>query len=110
MFLLLCQEPPFWHENHKELFEEIKLAEPYWEDHAYLSEDAISLLKGLLQKDPSKRLGVSSIESLKQHSFFKSVDWQKALDKGYSPPFIPPVTDKNAVYIPVRAPSLFVVE
>ena len=101
MFLLLCQEPPFWHENHKELFEEIKTKEPYWEDHAYLSPDALSLLKALLLKNPDERLGSQGVSQLKQHPFFKPVDWDKVLEKGYKPPFVPTIQKRHSISIPV---------
>jgi serine/threonine protein kinase len=102
MFLLMCQEPPFWHENHKQLFEDIKTDSPYWEDHRYLSVNASSLLHGLLEKDPEKRLGVADIQDLKDHPFFDGVDWAKALQKEGKPPFLPAKSERKlSVCIPV---------
>jgi len=101
LFLLLYQEPPFWHENHKELFEEIKTKEPYWEDLKELSEGASDLLHQLLKKDPTDRLGHNGIEEIKNHPFFESTDWNKVLAKEYPPPFPPKQTSRNSVCIPV---------
>lgn len=106
MFLLLCQEPPFWHENHKELFEEIKTKEPYWEDHTSLSAEASDLLHGLLTKDPASRLGVSGIDEIKNHPYFASTDWDKVLAKEYPPPYPPSVSKRNSVCIPVSKNNL----
>ena len=46
---------------------------------AYLSSEVQSLVKGLLQKDASKRLGYgpSGSADVMGHPFFKSVDWRK---------------------------------
>ena len=37
-----------------------------------------SLLRGLLQKDPRKRLGGGNLdaEEIKQHPYFKDVNWE----------------------------------
>lgn len=107
MFLLLCQEPPFWHENHKELFEEIKTKEPYWDDHTHLSSEALSLLKMLLVKDPKIRLGTRGADQLKTHPFFQSVDWDHVLAKKYTPPFVPTLDEREVVAIPVRIKKYF---
>lgn len=46
---------------------------------AYLSSEALSLLKGLLQKDATKRLGYgpSGSAEIKSHPFFRGIDWKK---------------------------------
>lgn len=43
----------------------------------YVSESAADLLHGLLNKDPSKRLGSSKYGSneIKQHRYFNDTDW-----------------------------------
>ncbi|KAI5058768.1 hypothetical protein GOP47_0026938 [Adiantum capillus-veneris] len=41
----------------------------------YLSRDAHSLLKGLLHKDPNKRLRTA--HDIKEHPWFKNIDWTK---------------------------------
>jgi serine/threonine protein kinase len=45
---------------------------------AYFTEDASSLLKLLLQRDVTKRIGYSEkdAEELKAHPFFKDIDWK----------------------------------
>lgn len=41
--------------------------------------EAKSILEGLLDKDPEKRLGsgLTGIEEIKQHEFFIGCDWEK---------------------------------
>eukprot|EP01084_Bolivina_argentea_P134550 237316_1 len=56
-----------------------------------VSKDIRSLLLGLLQKDPRKRLGTSKRDSLdiQEHSFFSSLDFDKLISKQLVPPFKP---------------------
>jgi len=57
----------------------------------FFSEDARSLLRGLLERNPKKRLGGGSgdVEEIKKHPFFKSIDWTKLENKEIEPPFRP---------------------
>lgn len=49
-------------------------------------------MTGLLQRDPSKRLGANGAEEIKRHPFFaKYIDWGRLLAKRYPPPFKPSV-------------------
>jgi len=41
----------------------------------------MNLLIGLLQKDPSKRLGRDGAAQVKAHRWFKDVDWSKAVQR-----------------------------
>lgn len=43
----------------------------------YFSENACSLLKVLLERDPKKRIGYSEEdgEELKRHPFFEEINW-----------------------------------
>lgn len=51
--------------------------------------DAQDLLIKLLQKDPQYRL--NDAQAIKNHPFFKDIDWNKLLNKSYLPPFKPNV-------------------
>jgi serum/glucocorticoid-regulated kinase 2 len=43
-----------------------------------LSQDAKSLMTGLLQRDPSRRLGAAGADDIKKHPFFsKHIDWNR---------------------------------
>uniref|UniRef100_A0A3P9PGK7 G protein-coupled receptor kinase n=1 Tax=Poecilia reticulata TaxID=8081 RepID=A0A3P9PGK7_POERE len=56
------------------------------------------LLEGLLQRDVSKRLGCQGRGALevKEHQFFKGIDWQQVYLQKYPPPLIPPRGEVNA--------------
>lgn len=44
---------------------------------SYFSNEACSLLKGLLERDPTKRLGFSSEDAadIMRHPFFRDINW-----------------------------------
>ncbi|XP_028559514.1 G protein-coupled receptor kinase 3 isoform X4 [Podarcis muralis] len=62
------------------------------------SPELKSLLEGLLQRDVSKRLGCqgSGAQEVKEHPFFKGIDWQYVYLQKYTPPLIPPRGEVNA--------------
>ncbi|XP_034990608.1 beta-adrenergic receptor kinase 2 isoform X3 [Zootoca vivipara] len=62
------------------------------------SPELKSLLEGLLQRDMSKRLGCqgSGAQEVKEHPFFKGIDWQYVYLQKYTPPLIPPRGEVNA--------------
>jgi serine/threonine protein kinase len=62
---------------------------PYY----YWSKEARSLIGGLLEMDPSKRLGAKGAFEIKSHPFFESVNWDDLLEKKVPPPLIPVVND-----------------
>uniref|UniRef100_A0AAY5EXX0 G protein-coupled receptor kinase n=1 Tax=Electrophorus electricus TaxID=8005 RepID=A0AAY5EXX0_ELEEL len=62
------------------------------------SPELKALLEGLLQRDVAKRLGCqgSGASEVKEHLFFKGIDWQQVYLQKYSPPLIPPRGEVNA--------------
>ena len=56
------------------------------------TNEAGSILTGLLTRDPASRLGVNGAEEIKQHPFFhKYIDFKKLSEKKIQPPFKPSV-------------------
>lgn len=54
--------------------------------------DARTIMTGLLNRDPNRRLGVNGAEEIKRHPFFaKHIDWDRLLAKKITPPFKPSV-------------------
>ncbi|XP_071834760.1 RAC-gamma serine/threonine-protein kinase-like [Apostichopus japonicus] len=93
MYEMICGRLPFYNRDHEVLFELI-LTEPIRFPHR-LSEAARSLLSGLLEKDPRKRLGSSQEDAkeIMEHDFFKPINWEDLYDKKVEPPYKPQVTD-----------------
>lgn len=54
----------------------------------YLNKDAVDLLKRLLQRDPSKRLGVvkDSWKIIFEHPWMKGFDWKSLMQRNMKPP------------------------
>jgi len=106
LYILLCQEPPFYAESNREMFEMIRKDEPPFWDQPHLSEHALSILKGFLTKDPDLRLGSgeNGIQDIKQHPFFASIDWEQMLHKQVAPPWQPAMGETPGAQIPVRRP------
>jgi len=55
----------------------------------HLSKEAKSIIKGLLLKEPSLRLGAGSINELRNHSFFSKIHWKQLEAKKIDPPLKP---------------------
>ncbi|CAN1183074.1 Serine/threonine-protein kinase AtPK2/AtPK19 [Linum perenne] len=95
LYEMLAGQPPYTHQNRKKLQEKIikeKIKLP-----PLVSSDGHSLLKGLLQKDPSKRLGngPGGGNDIKHHKWFKSINWKKLEARELQPKFVPVVSGKE---------------
>ena len=93
-FDLMTGNPPFRGGNHKKIQDNIvnqKLVLPY-----FLGPDAKDLLIRLLRKDPKKRLGAimpKDLQTMKNHRFFRKIDWKKLAAREIEPPIQPMITD-----------------
>ncbi|XP_020267275.1 serine/threonine-protein kinase AtPK2/AtPK19-like isoform X2 [Asparagus officinalis] len=97
LFEMLTGKPPFIGGNRDKIQQKIvkdKLKLP-----AYLTSEAHSLLKGLLQKEASKRLGGGPAGSneIKNHKWFKLINWRKLEAREIQPSFKPNVAGKICV-------------
>lgn len=95
IYEMLTGLPPFYSQNINIMYQKILNGELRFP--SYVSADAQSLLEGLLTRDVDKRLGsgTEGSENVKRHPFFKSIDWEKLLNKELDPPFVPKVANKN---------------
>ena len=83
--------PPFYNQNLNIMYEKIL--------HApiplpkYLSKEARSIFLGLLERDPSRRLGTGERDGkeIQEHGFFTGLDFVKLEKKELKPPFKPKV-------------------
>ncbi|KAH9487580.1 Ribosomal protein S6 kinase beta-1 [Bulinus truncatus] len=86
MYDMLTGQPPFSGENRKKTIDKIlraKLSLP-----PYLTNEARGLLKKLLKKNPSDRLGSGPDDAspIKAHPFFRHTNWNDLLNKRIEPP------------------------
>ena len=93
LYEMLAGYPPFTAPNRN--FEEIEKLimenKPFFPD--YFPKEAVDLIKKLMNSDTEKRLGVQEINDIKNHKFFKGVDWSNVLNLKVTPPY----TIKNNV-------------
>ena len=80
LYEMLTGLPPFYSQNREEMYSNIATKDLHYPN--YISNEAVKLLKGLLNKDPNKRLGSKNgIEDVKQMDFCKGIDWNMLLKK-----------------------------
>ncbi|KAJ7472261.1 kinase-like domain-containing protein [Mycena galericulata] len=90
LYEMMTGLPPFYDENVNTMYQRI-LTDPL-NFPLDMSSEARSVMTGLLQRDPSKRLGAHGSEEIKKHPFFaKYIDWNRLLAKKYPTPFKPSV-------------------
>ncbi|KAE8723642.1 Serine/threonine-protein kinase AtPK2/AtPK19 [Hibiscus syriacus] len=97
LYEMLTGKPPFCGGNRQKIQDKIikeKIKLP-----AFLSSEAHSILKGLLQKEASKRLGSGQGGSneIKRHKWFKSINWKKLEAREIRPSFLPEVAGNQCV-------------
>lgn len=93
MYEMMAGQPPFEADNEDDLFESIlhdDVLYPVW-----LSREAVSILKGFMTKNPSKRLGCVVAHgceaAIRQHAFFRDMEWTALEQRKVKPPFKPKI-------------------
>ncbi|XP_078445029.1 serine/threonine-protein kinase AtPK2/AtPK19-like [Wolffia australiana] len=97
LFEMLTGKPPFCGGNREKIQQKIikeKMKLP-----GYLSSDAHALLKGLLQKEPERRLGSGAGGSgeIKTQRWFRGVNWKRVEAREMAPGFRPSVSGRLCV-------------
>ena len=84
LYEMICGTPPFFSNNIKILYKNISQSKLML--HDYFSDELKDLLRQLLCRDPYKRIGVLDKNDLKNHEWFKDIDWIKLGKKEIKPP------------------------
>jgi len=88
---MLTGLPP-WYTRNKETILHAIQHEPVTFPSKEVTRNARSLICGLLEKDPAKRLGSKrGITELSSHPYFAPLDFTKVLGNRIKPPFVPKV-------------------
>jgi len=90
VYYMLVGKTPFYARSQSLIFKRIESNNVTFPNKV-VSEAAQSVIAGLLTKDPAERLGTTGTESMKEHAFFTSIDWQLLEQGQVTAPFIPDV-------------------
>ena len=92
LYELLTGKPPFYNNNIDELYNQINNKHPFY--NKFISKNAKDLIEKLLKKNRKKRLGRKGSKEIKEHIFFKDVNWNRVFNKSYEPHYIPKIKDE----------------
>jgi serine/threonine protein kinase len=90
IYEMLSGWPPYFDEDPKRMNKMI-LLEPLTFEPSLFPSHAQSLIAGLLNRDPEKRLGsgLYGTQNIKNHPFFAKVNWDKLYKRQIEPPYKP---------------------
>ncbi|GMK59657.1 hypothetical protein CspeluHIS016_0802630 [Cutaneotrichosporon spelunceum] len=97
LFEMCCGWSPFYAEQTQEMYRLICYGKIRFPKHV-IGDDGKQFVKGLLNRNPQNRLGAKrGAAELKEHPFFKSIDWDLLYKKQITPPFKPIVDSDESV-------------
>ncbi|CAH0604631.1 unnamed protein product [Chrysodeixis includens] len=95
MYDMLIGQPPFTGDNRTKTIEKIlkgKLMLP-----AYLTQDARDLIRRLMKRSETQRLGAQGAAAVRGHAFFKHTHWDDVFARRLEPPIKPRLTSDDDV-------------
>lgn len=95
IFEMLAGYPPFYDDNPIGIYQ--KIMDGYYEFPPYIEAKVRDLIRSFLCADQSLRMGCSpaGAEEIKNHKWFRGVDWQMVLKRQVPPPWIPKIKDQS---------------
>uniref|UniRef100_A0A8C2H5Y7 Protein kinase C n=1 Tax=Cyprinus carpio TaxID=7962 RepID=A0A8C2H5Y7_CYPCA len=87
LYEMLIGQSPFHGHDEEELFQSIRTDDPCYP--RWVTRDTNDILVKLFVREPERRLGVKG--NIRQHAFFKDIDWNALEKRQVEPPFRPTV-------------------
>uniref|UniRef100_A0A2H6NJQ6 Uncharacterized protein n=1 Tax=Micrurus carvalhoi TaxID=3147026 RepID=A0A2H6NJQ6_9SAUR len=87
LYEMLIGQSPFHGDDEDELFESIRVDTPHYP--RWITKESKDILEKLFERDPTKRLGITG--NIRDHHFFKAINWTTLEKKEMDPPFKPKV-------------------
>ncbi|KAJ8245563.1 hypothetical protein GJAV_G00272110 [Gymnothorax javanicus] len=91
LYEMLIGQSPFHGQDEEELFQSIRTDDPFYP--RWLPKDSRDILVKLFVREPERRLGVKG--NIRQHAFFRDVDWTALENRQVDPPFRPTVSSPS---------------
>ncbi|GAA5967205.1 hypothetical protein JCM3765_001736 [Sporobolomyces pararoseus] len=97
LFEMCCGWSPFYAEDTQQMYKLICFGKVKF-PRGVIGEDGKQFVKGLLNRNPKHRLGATrDAAELKEHAFFKNIDWELLAQRAIPPPFKPYVDSDESV-------------
>ena len=98
IYEMICGIPPFYLRNLQKMYELIKNEKIKFDKKYLVSKDAKDLITKLLEKNVENRLcSHNGIEEIKNHPFFKSINFDELIKKQIEAPYIPTIRNSTDV-------------
>ncbi|MBN3302832.1 KPCT kinase, partial [Amia calva] len=91
LYEMVIGQSPFHGNDEEELFQSIRTDDPFYP--RWLPKDAREILVKLFVREPERRLGVKG--NIRQHAFFRDINWTALENREIEPPFKPRVKSPN---------------
>ena len=91
IYEMLASYPPFYDEDPMRTYAKIMRGAVTYPSH--FSKNAISLIAGLLQAKPTRRLGAlkGGVTEIKSHAWFEGFDWERLIKQKMPAPILPKI-------------------
>ena len=91
IYEMLASYPPFYDEDPMRTYAKIMRGAVTYPSH--FSKNAVSLIAGLLQSKPTRRLGAlkGGVSEIKTHPWFEGFDWERLIKQKMTAPIVPKI-------------------
>ncbi|KAI8137807.1 kinase-like domain-containing protein [Fennellomyces sp. T-0311] len=97
LYEMIDSEPPFYHHETITMYRRVMIAPLMFSEAFDNDPDAVDLISGLLERDPSQRLGTGpdGTRAIRSHPYFKSINWSDVYHRRIIPPYVPELQSKD---------------